>query len=64
MRRIFTLLIILIGGWIGAKAQVSCAFTTDRINGCPSLVVEFTDQSTGGVTSHFWDFDGAGTRIP
>lgn len=61
MRRIFTLLIIFIGGWIGAKAQVSCAFTTDKLNGCPSLVVAFTDQSTGGVTSHFWDFDGAGT---
>jgi len=61
VRRLFTLLILLIGSAVGAMAQVSCAFTTDKINGCPSLVVAFTDQSTGGVTTHFWDFDGAGT---
>lgn len=44
-----------------AMAQVNCSFTTSATNGCPGLTVNFTDQSTGGVASHYWDFDGLGT---
>lgn len=29
--------------------------------GCPPLVVNFQDLSTGGPTTYFWDFDGSGT---
>lgn len=44
-----------------AMAQVTCQFNVSAVNGCSPLVIDFTDQSTGGVTTHYWDFDGVGT---
>ncbi len=43
------------------KAQVNCVFTASQIVGCPPLVVNFQDQSTGGPTSFYWDFDNSNT---
>lgn len=62
MRRKFTLLALLFTALVyNAAAQVACNFTVSAVNGCSPLTVTFTDQSTGGVTTHFWDFDGVGT---
>lgn len=62
MRRKFTLLTLLFTVLaFTATAQVACNFNVSAVNGCSPLTVTFTDQSTGGVTTHYWDFDGAGT---
>lgn len=36
-------------------------FTASATSGCSPLVVNFQDQSTGGVTSWFWDFGNGAT---
>jgi len=36
-------------------------FTPDKISGCPPLVVNFTDQSTGSPTTWNWDFNNGNT---
>lgn len=45
----------------GLQAQVTCSFTASSQSGCPPLVVNFTDHSTGGPTSEYWDFDNGDT---
>ena len=36
-------------------------FTPDKTSGCPPLVVNFTDNSTGNPTSWYWDFKNGNT---
>ncbi len=36
-------------------------FTAQTTSGCSPLVVNFQDQSTGNITSWFWDFGNGGT---
>lgn len=48
-----------------AAQQVQCFFSASDLYGCPPLVVNFQDISTGNPTTHSWDFDngGAGSTI-
>ncbi|MBK7148539.1 MAG: PKD domain-containing protein [Bacteroidetes bacterium] len=41
--------------------QVQCFFSSSTLFGCPPLVVNFQDLSTGSPTSHSWDFDNGNT---
>ncbi len=41
--------------------DVSADFVGDPTSGCPPLTVNFTDQSSGPVTSWEWDFGDGGT---
>lgn len=43
-----------------AAQQVQCFFSASALYGCPPLVVNFQDISTGNPTTHFWDFDNGG----
>lgn len=43
-----------------AAQQVQCSFSASALYGCPPLVVNFQDASSGSPTSHFWDFDNGG----
>ena len=57
MRRnylLFTFLLLLATGKLAA--QVSASFTPSAQFGCPPLVVNFTDQSSGATSWH-WEFD-------
>ena len=60
MRRIITLILILVATYNGAFAQVHAQFTASQLYGCPPLVVSFTNQSTGANT-YSWDFDNNNT---
>lgn len=60
MRRIITLLTILLLWHEGAMAQVTAQFTPSLLFGCPPLVVSFTNQSTG-ATTYNWEFDNSNT---
>jgi len=61
VRRIITLILLLVLARVCSFAQVQAHFTASQIFGCPPLVVSFTDQSTGGVTSRVYDFDNGNT---
>ncbi len=53
----FFLFIALTCHSIQSWGQVQASFTASPTSGClPSLTVNFTDHSTGGVTSHNWNF--------
>ena len=43
------------------QAQPTAKFTSDIISGCNPIVVSFTNQSTGGPTTWFWDFGNGNT---
>ncbi|WP_456442762.1 PKD domain-containing protein [Caldithrix abyssi] len=44
----------------GVTPAPTAAFTADPTSGCAPLSVQFTDQSSGDITSYSWDFgDGA-----
>lgn len=45
---------------IASRAQLVANFSGSPLSGCPPLVVQFTDQSTGNPTSWRWDL-GNGT---
>ena len=63
MRRIFTLILLFIFLGRVANAQLNAQFTPSQFFGCPPLVINFTDQSTGGATSWSWDFDNGNTSV-
>ena len=50
------LLLLALFGQI-AVAQVNCLSSASFYFGCPPLVVNFQDLSTGGAVGHYWDFD-------
>ncbi|UCD18204.1 MAG: S8 family serine peptidase, partial [Candidatus Zixiibacteriota bacterium] len=45
----------------GPACDVTADFTADVLSGCAPLTVQFTDQSTGPVTSWDWDFGDGGS---
>lgn len=48
--------------YFGIKSQpIQCFFSSSFLFGCPPLVVNFQDLSTGNPTTHFWDFDNGNT---
>lgn len=61
MRRKITLVILVAFCGFVAFAQPNAQFSASQLFGCPPLVVNFTDQSTGGATSWIWQFDNGNT---
>lgn len=53
--RVLAFCIALIGYSNLSAQQLTAAFTADTTSGCAPVVVKFTDQTTGGPTSWFWD---------
>src|ERR1044071_4019210 len=56
VRRLYNLLYlvcVLLPGL--AMAQPTANFTANNVSGCSPIVVQFTDQSTGGATSWSWN---------
>ncbi len=45
----------------GTTPPPTAAFTADPTSGCAPLTVQFTDQSTGDITSYSWDFGDGNT---
>ncbi|MEM6272030.1 MAG: PKD domain-containing protein [Bacteroidota bacterium] len=56
---LFSLLLLVLP--VIGLAQPTAIFTATPVSGCSPLVVQFTDQSTGPVTSWFWDFGNGNT---
>ena len=54
-------LCVLLALTFSGKAQVTAGFTGTPQSGCSPLVVSFTDNSTGPVTTYFWDFGNGNT---
>jgi len=62
--RIWTLVlfhVMFFGGSLGLNAQVTAMFSGTPVSGCSPLVVQFTDASTGPVTTWNWDFGNGNT---
>lgn len=49
----------VVSGRINLSAPVA-AFTADPVSGVSPVTVDFTNQSTGDITSYAWDFDNNG----
>ena len=45
------------------NAQVQAQFTADTTSNCDPLLVTFTDQSTGNITSRTWNFGNGGPTV-
>jgi gliding motility-associated-like protein len=63
VRRLFTLFIFFVVGVTALHAQVHAYFSTSFLYGCPPLVENFQDLSTGNPNTFFWDFDNGNTSI-
>ncbi|GIV34383.1 MAG: hypothetical protein KatS3mg031_1918 [Chitinophagales bacterium] len=50
------LAVLLVFAWQHAFSQVTANFTMSKTSGCSPLIVQFTDASTGPVTSWQWSF--------
>ncbi len=61
LRKTPWIIVLLTALVMGLQAQVTCSFTASTQAGCPPLVVNFTDNSTGSPTKEFWDFDNGDT---
>ena len=49
---------------VGPPCDVTAEFTADSVSGCGSLIVNFTDLSSGPVTTWAWDFgDGNASNV-
>ncbi|HYG14236.1 MAG TPA: PKD domain-containing protein [Bacteroidia bacterium] len=48
---------------VNAQGQLplKAAFTQDKTMGCSPLLVQFSDKSTGNITSYYWDFGNGNT---
>jgi gliding motility-associated-like protein len=58
---LFSTLILLITALSPAKGQLQADFSASTTEGCNPVSVEFTDQSSGNVTSYEWDFGNGNT---
>jgi gliding motility-associated-like protein len=61
VRRLFLTLCLVLGFVGTTQAQVTANFSGTPLSGCSPLVVQFTDLSTGPVTTWFWDFGNGNT---
>lgn len=58
MKRIITIFLV---GLVSNVFAQTAQFTANNTSICEDLSVQFTDQSTGTITSWFWDFGDGGT---
>lgn len=61
MRRLFVTGILAVIFFSSLQAQVTSDFSASPVSGCSPLVVNFTDLSTGPVTSWTWNFGNGNT---
>lgn len=59
--KILTLVIVLLGLHESSKAQLNANFSADTLFGCNSIGVQFSDLSTGNITSWSWNFGNGNT---
>jgi gliding motility-associated-like protein len=59
-RQISLLLLLLFGSTL-AFAQPTAGFTASDVSGCAPLLVQFTDASTGSVSSYSWNLGNSVT---
>ena len=45
----------------GQPGTPRASFTQDSTTGVPGVTVQFTDTSSGEITSHLWDFGPLGS---
>ena len=50
------LLVIILFTYLSVSAQLNADFSTESVQGCSPLTVQFRDNSTGSPTQWFWDF--------
>lgn len=63
MIRFLIILISLIVIGNSGKAQLSADFSANILQGCSPLIVDFTDASTGNITSWNWNFGNGNNSI-
>lgn len=63
IKKYAVLILFLLAGFavVRVQAQLQCGINASVLSGCPPLVVNFSDNSTGNPTTHFWDFDNGNT---
>ncbi|MEX2590386.1 MAG: PKD domain-containing protein [Chitinophagales bacterium] len=61
VRMIQILASVLVFGSFSAHAQVTANFTANITSGCSPVVVRFSDQSTGNISSWNWKFGNGST---
>ncbi|MCB0840468.1 MAG: PKD domain-containing protein, partial [Bacteroidetes bacterium] len=44
-----------------SSAQVTADFSANAVSGCSPLTVQFTNLSSGPITTYFWDFGNGNT---